>query len=455
MIMRYSWVVLIVLLSCCDVPSPQNDYKAVVIGGGLMGSSAAWHLALGGDRVLLIEQQSKPPYAKGSSQGKSRIARSFGPPDDIWSYLHNTTVKEVKELIRFLNERDTTAHHMEDIYTTSPMNYVRHIKQKSRIEPFLLNQKDSVVYASSSQVAKELFDMNISDTTIVLREYKKHTGTINPEALIQKLHRAVELVGSTIHYDTKVTNISTSDQGYRIETNSTISYTIETENIFFAAGPYNGTLLQDISPSIKDLIIPQRVFLGYYRIKDDVYHNLGSLGKNKLYNGYPAINSSLGTRDGGFFTMFEEIDDTGNPLIKIGGHFQRSNISDMDAVWSQALSEEEINWTREKTILHLNQLDLDILPKDLILEKEYSCVYSLTANEVPIISHLIDHNGNQISSAIILGGLSGVGGKGSLAYGKLAADMYYGKTSDDPLYTKVIKQVGISRLQRDFESLSN
>lgn len=451
--MKYLIAVLSILLLACDNDPSQSRHRVIIIGGGLMGSSTAWQLAKEGEQVVLIEKQTFP-YAQGSSQGRSRIARSFGPPGDIWSYLHNTTVKEVEELIEFLNQHDTLTHDISDIYRTSPMNYVRHIKQKSRIEPFLENQKDSVVYAHSPQAARELFNMNISDSTIVLREYKEHTGTINPEALIEKLHRALELKGGTIRYDTKVTSISTTEDGYRIEIKSPSSSSMDCKHVILAAGPYNGKLLEQLSPSIQHLIQPQRVYLGYYRMKSTVFEGLGSKGKEKLFNGYPAINSSIGTRDGSFFTMFEELDDSGNPLIKVGGHFQRSEITDMDAVWSQTLTTEERNWSKEKTLLHLRQLDLNIQPEDLIFEKGYSCVYSLTANEVPIISHLIDPHGMRIPTAILLGGLSGVGGKGSLAYGKIASDLYYGKSIDDPIYEQVMKEVGYTRLENDIKSLS-
>lgn len=46
----------------------------VVIGGGVMGSSAAWHLAGRGHEVTLLEQFS-PGHDRGSSYGSSRIFR--------------------------------------------------------------------------------------------------------------------------------------------------------------------------------------------------------------------------------------------------------------------------------------------------------------------------------------------------------------------------------------------
>lgn len=49
----------------------------VVIGGGLMGSSTAWHLSNQDENVILIEQQDSV-YTFGSSFGEARIARASG-----------------------------------------------------------------------------------------------------------------------------------------------------------------------------------------------------------------------------------------------------------------------------------------------------------------------------------------------------------------------------------------
>ncbi|MFC4029879.1 FAD-dependent oxidoreductase [Streptomyces polygonati] len=48
--------------------------RVVVVGGGVMGSSAAWHLAARGDEVVLLEQFA-PGHDRGSSHGSSRIFR--------------------------------------------------------------------------------------------------------------------------------------------------------------------------------------------------------------------------------------------------------------------------------------------------------------------------------------------------------------------------------------------
>jgi glycine/D-amino acid oxidase-like deaminating enzyme len=87
-------------------------HETVIIGGGLMGSSAAWQLSKSGERILLLEQQDRL-YSYGSSLGKARIARSLGAKGDIWGALHDETVEEVKQLIQYLSLGTRLGSHFE------------------------------------------------------------------------------------------------------------------------------------------------------------------------------------------------------------------------------------------------------------------------------------------------------------------------------------------------------
>jgi sarcosine oxidase len=51
-----------------------NDYDVIVAGLGAMGSAAAYHLAIGGRRVLGLDR-FEPPHSFGSSHGLTRIIR--------------------------------------------------------------------------------------------------------------------------------------------------------------------------------------------------------------------------------------------------------------------------------------------------------------------------------------------------------------------------------------------
>lgn len=66
------------------MPTSTSEYDVIVIGLGAMGSSAAYHLAKRGQRVLGIDQFT-PAHAFGSSHGATRIVRQayFERPDYV------------------------------------------------------------------------------------------------------------------------------------------------------------------------------------------------------------------------------------------------------------------------------------------------------------------------------------------------------------------------------------
>jgi len=157
----------------------------VVIGGGLVGSAAAWQLSNNGQKVLLVEQQDSL-YTFGSSFGEARISRSLGPKNDIFSYLQQTSVAETRKLINYLNDvSNCEIHKMEDIYTTSPVTYIYYKSQRDEVDRLLDGQTDKHQYASGPEEALEMFDMVIPDSAMVIREYKEFSGTLNPRVLLK------------------------------------------------------------------------------------------------------------------------------------------------------------------------------------------------------------------------------------------------------------------------------
>ena len=67
---------------------------------------------------------------------------------------------------------------------------------------------------------------------------------------------------------------------------------------------------------------------------------------------YPMID--LGSEH--IFSMIEKYEDE-IPIIKIGGHYNRSEISDLDQVWKQEVTENEIDWSKSRVIEYLHNID--------------------------------------------------------------------------------------------------
>jgi len=416
-----------------------------------MGSSTAWELSKYGENVLLIEQQDSI-YTFGSSFGETRISRSLGPKNDIFSFLQQTSVIETQKLISYLNDGlNGQPNKMNEIYTTSPVTYIRYRSEVDEIEKLLDGQADKYEFAPNAREAQEMFGMTIPDSAMVIREYKKYSGTLNPKALIGKLHKGIRKKGGRIRYNEKVTVLRKVNGIYEIEI--TNSKTGEVEKLFSkkivaAAGPFNGKLVKDIAPYFGELIMPKRLFLAFLKIKSHTYESLTKEQQNRIREFYPVayLNSEI------FYSMIEKYDEQGMPILKVGGHFLRTDIEDLNTVWQKELSTQEIEWSKANTANYLNSLNLPIDKSDLEFFSGYSCVYSLTESETPYVTYIID--GSEVDpNFVLVGGMSGIGAKGSLTYGLIAANLLLEKTDTSAMYQNTKEALGSDRLLKDISDL--
>jgi len=441
---------LIVSISC---ESPANIHDIVIIGGGLMGSSTGWELSKNGEKVLLIEQQDSI-YTFGSSLGEGRISRSLGVKDDIFSFLQQKSVTETKELIDYLNESENSQQHsMDDIYRTSPVTYIRYKSQEADVNLLLKDQEDRYEFAPDSETAKELFGMEIPDSLMIIREYKQYSGTLNPQVLISKLHTGITYAGGKILYNEKVISLKRKNTLYEIQIENTKTgqgRTILSKNIVAAAGPYNGELVKDIAPYFKELIIPKRLFLAFLKINPTIYNSLSSEQQERLQQSYPVADISSEI----YYSMIENYDEDGQPVLKVGGHFLRTEIEDLDAIWEKALTQDEIHWSKTNTIRYLKLLDFPVEIDHLEFVRGYSCVYSLTDSEVPYVTNIVDQNNEIDQNMVLVGGMSGIGAKGSLAYGLIASNLLLRKDDTTRMYQKTKEALGVHRLMEDLNTLN-
>jgi len=297
-----------------------------------------------------------------------------------------------------------------------------------------------------------LFDVVLPDSVLIQREYNDYSGTLNPQRLITYLQKAVLLKGNEIRYNSIVLDLRFNEESdvyeLKLKDQQTGGISLLTsKNVITSAGPYTGELLRNVAPYFDSLITPKRVFLAFLRIRKDVYLTLSQIEKNKLHSYYPVINSSKGTRDGSFFSMIEYFDSDNVPVIKIGGHFQRSDVHSIDDVWTQELSDKEIEWSMSSTLGYFKLLKLPINEDDIEVVKGYSCIYSLTDTEVPFVTPIVDEDLLPNERCVVLGGMSGVGAKGAMTYGLIAADILNHRQSKDSLYNVVSKELGVGRIR--------
>ena len=191
-------------------------------------------------------------------------------------------------------------------------------------------------------------------------------------------------------------------------------------------------MTEDIAPYFKELIKPKRLFLAFLKINSTTFISLSSEQRERINQSYPVADISSEI----YYSMIENQDEDGQPILKVGGHFLRTEIENQDEVWDLELTENEVLWSKTNTIRYLQMLNLPIKLDDLEFVRGYSCVYSLTKSEVPYVTQIVDKNNQIDKSAVLVGGMSGIGAKGSLTYGLMAADLLLKKNDTSTMYQK-------------------
>jgi len=183
----------------------------------------------------------------------------------------------------------------------------------------------------------------------------------------------------------------------------------------------------------------------FFKINKKRYDSYTPQQKTMLFDAFPLFDQAQPM----LFAMIDKMDTDGQPIFKIGGHQLRHSITNPDSGWQQRVSKDEITWGADSLFNYLNMLNIPIIKEDILFHDEYTCMYSVTASEIPYVTNILMPNGKTDTSLVVIGGMSGIGAKGCLAYGLLAADLLLHKNNSDVLYQKTKNELGIERLSKE------
>ena len=213
------------------------SYDVIVIGLGGMGSSAAYHLAARGQRVLGLERHT-PAHSLGSSHGGSRITRQ--------SYFEDPAY--VPLLLRAYELwEQAAADSGEDLITLTG--------------GLFLGREDSLTVAGSLRASREwdlphevlgAAEVRRRFPTIALPDdevalYEAKAGFVRPERTVAAHLALAERAGADLHFAEPVLSWESTASGVRVTTGLG-SY--EADRLVIAPGAWAPQLLADLGVPI-------------------------------------------------------------------------------------------------------------------------------------------------------------------------------------------------------------
>jgi len=216
------------------------SYDVIVIGLGAFGSSAAYHLASRGQRVLGLERFT-PAHARGSSHGGSRITRQ--------SYFEDPAY--VPLLLR--------AHELwERLAADSGRDLIR------LCGGIYLGSPDSETFAGALLAAREWsLPHEVLDAAQVRRRfpaftpgpevvalYEERAGFTRPEETVTANLRLAAAAGADLRFETAVVSWSAADTGDGV-TVRTADGTYRAARLVVCPGPWAPSLLAGLGVPLR------------------------------------------------------------------------------------------------------------------------------------------------------------------------------------------------------------
>lgn len=370
-----------------------NAYDVITIGIGSMGSSAAYHLAKSGAKVLGLEQ-FHITHDQGSHAGQSRVIRKsyFEHPDyvpflersyELWHELERTTGAEVYVRTGLL-------------YSGRPLHP---LMKGSRLSADTYHIPFQQLDKATARERYPLFNMP-DDHEVWL---EPEAGFITPERAILLYTDLAISLGAEIRSGERVMHWDRTRDGITVTTDKG-SY--RAKKLVITAGPWAGKLI----PGLAAQLVPSRQIVAWVMPRDPAPFALGSFpcwtyadeDKPGVYYGFPIL----------------PVGRFGGPIgLKMAYHHHASS-TDADTV------DRIIHDADEKEVRQI--LDKVFPRMDARILTVKTCLYTNTPDE----NFVIDFAPGQDEDVVIAAGFSGHGFKFASAVGEVMSDLALkGKTN--------------------------
>lgn len=363
-------------------------YDAIVLGVGGFGSSACYHLATRGIRVLGLDQYSLV-HDRGSSHGETRIIRLayFEHPDyvpllrrayQLWDELERSTEQTLFRKTRLMLAGPPDGEAISGALRAA-------------------EQHQLSVETMTADAAQQRFpDFRLPPDHHVVLE--PDAGLLYAERCVQTHIDEARRAGATIQGEVPVLGWRREGANLLVETPHGC---FGAARLIITAGAWTNRLLAEAGLPLTVV----RKFVGWYQTEAGAY---------SVDRGYPTFYIEYG--DGAYYG-FPSLDGRS---IKFAEHTGRDVVTDPATVDRSAQTAD-----RER----LEPFRQAVLPKTrAILDRHSVCLYTLT----PDHHFVIDHH-PQDDGVIVAAGFSGHGFKFTSVVGEILADLAWNGRTDAPI----------------------
>jgi monomeric sarcosine oxidase len=206
------------------------NYDVVVIGAGAMGSAAAYHLARGGQKTLLLEQFSVD-HVFGSSYGHSRIIR--------YAYDHPIYLEMARAV--FPMWADLEAESGQQLYTkTGGLDFGRpDYPHFAATRQSMLDQNIHFEELAPDEVARRFPQFRLDEDMLGL--FQADAGLVRPSQTVKTLVRLAQQHGADFVDNCPVTRIEPKGAGATVHT---ANERYEAARLVVCAGSWAKALLE-------------------------------------------------------------------------------------------------------------------------------------------------------------------------------------------------------------------
>ncbi len=364
-----------------------TTFDYIVLGTGGFGSSAVYHLARRGARVLGLEQFGRA-HDQGSSHGETRVIRKayFEHADYV------PLLMRAYELWRQLEQdcRRPLYHEVGLVLGGLPDSEVI-----TGAEIAASRHELTIENLTAAEARQRFPAYAIPEEFVAV--YEPEAGYLEVEACVEAHLSAAEAAGAALQLDEPVQSWDTDGRTVRVRTAKT---DYEAAGLVITAGAWSGKLLAELNIP---LTILRKVLL-WYATPQTVYD---------VQEGNPCFFFET---DGGEFYGFPRI----NGMVKMAEHSGGDVVASPESLDRELRSDDQIPVTR-----FINAL-MPGLPDQPA--KHGVCMYTKTPDSHFIVDHHPEH-----CNVVLGAGFSGHGFKFTSSIGEALADLAADGRTDLPI----------------------